>query len=100
MIVWNELAEKELKDAYTWYELQRSGLGDSLVLCIDASLAGLLRHPFLGTPIAGDVRRILVKKFPYGLYYRVKDTDIEVIGFRHFMQKPLYEIQKHSPKTR
>ncbi len=25
MIVWNELAEKELKEAYLWYELKRIG---------------------------------------------------------------------------
>ena len=87
MIIWNELAENELKVAYDWYESKRYGLGDALILCIDAALARLENHPFIGTPICDDVRRILIKRYPYGIYHRVIKGDIIVVGFRHFRQE-------------
>ena len=93
VVYWNEFAEEELKQAYNWQDLKRIGLGGALVLCIDAAVDGLLRHPYFGTPITDDVRRVLIKKFPYGLYYRVRDKRIEVVGFRHFRREPIYKIK-------
>jgi plasmid stabilization system protein ParE len=97
MITWNELAEAEFKEAFNWYEGQRIGLGHSLVICIDACLDNLNRHPFYGTPIHVDVRRVLIKKFPYGLYYRVIKSDIEIIGFRHFRRETINLSKRISP---
>ncbi len=80
------MAEGELMAAFNRYENIEQGLGYSLFSSVDASVAKLSRMPYLGTIVTDDVRRVLIKRFPYGIYYRNSDVDILVIGFRHFRQ--------------
>jgi toxin ParE1/3/4 len=72
-----------------WYESQRVGLGSEFELCVDASIQMILRHGGIGTIVSKSVRRVLVKRFPFGLYYRNHKDHIEVIGIRHFRMKPI-----------
>lgn len=84
---WCGPAERELIAAHEWYELRRAGLGDDLLLCIEASLDGIEAFPRRGVVVHGEVRRVLIRRFPYGIYYRVSEAEIEIIGFRHFRQR-------------
>jgi hypothetical protein len=72
-----------------WYDLQRTGLGAEFELCVDASIQQIQRHNGIGTLITKSVRRVLVKRFPFGVYYRNHKDHIEIIGLRHFRMKPL-----------
>ena len=67
-----------------WYEKRRPGLGDELELCVDAAVDVIQRYNNIGTVISKSVRRVLIKRFPFGLYYKITKKGIEVIGFRHF----------------
>ena len=88
-INWVDIADKELWVAFYWYEERREGLGVEFAGCVDAGLERLVRHPFIGRPIRDDVRRILIRRFPYILYYRIVGDEIEVVGFRHHKQDSL-----------
>jgi hypothetical protein len=72
-----------------WYGFQRTGLGAEFELCVDASIQQIQRHNGIGTLITKSVRRVLVKRFPFGVYYRNHKDHIEIIGLRHFRMKPL-----------
>ena len=86
----------ELLEAIDWYNKQRKGLGYDLAECVDAALLGLNHHPFIGTPVIDNVRRILIRRFPYGLFYRVIKNAIEVVGLRHFRQNPAKAFKMRS----
>jgi plasmid stabilization system protein ParE len=83
---WNEFAEDEFKTAFDWYGNIDHSLSLRLVLCVDATLQIIKRHTFIGSPIYDDIRRSLIKNFPYGIYYRIEKKNIIVVGFRHFKQ--------------
>ena len=85
-IDWVDIADGELWDAFYWYEERMEGLGIQFASCVDAGLAKICRHPYIGRPVSDDVRRILIRRFPYKLYYRVLGKKIEVVGFRHNKQ--------------
>ncbi|HLC17280.1 MAG TPA: type II toxin-antitoxin system RelE/ParE family toxin [Thermodesulfovibrionia bacterium] len=63
------IALKEIEEAYQWYESRREGLGDDFVLCVEESLEKISRDPELYPAVHKNIRRILIRRFPYGILY-------------------------------
>jgi plasmid stabilization system protein ParE len=71
-------AENDLKEACLWYENCREGLGHEFLLCVEASLEAIKRNP-ISFPIKyKSIRRALVRRFPYGIFY-VVENDVPII---------------------
>jgi plasmid stabilization system protein ParE len=81
-------AEADLSEAYGWYEDQRTGLGDEFLLCVDACLLGIQRHPESSPVVHREVRRALLKRFPYGVFYLLGEGGISVVGVFHQSRDP------------
>jgi plasmid stabilization system protein ParE len=77
-LVVSTLTETELDYAVEWYNSLRPGLGDDLVLCFEQALDRIADHPEVFAMILPEVRRTLVRRFPYGLFFRVREDRIEV----------------------
>lgn len=77
-------ASTELEAAMWWYEEQRRGLGQQFLLSLEASLDSIIRTPQLYPILYKDnIRRALLKRFPYGIIFREKEERIEVISIFH-----------------
>lgn len=77
-------AEAEVGQAFDWYEEQSEGLGLEFLRAIDACLSGVLRNPFAYTVVkVPNVRRAVVRHFPYALFYLVDAEAIVVIAVLH-----------------
>ena len=74
-----ELAQYELDGAFLWYEEQMPGLGRELLDEVDRSIRRVTRWPLAGKEISTDVRRCLVKRFPYGIIYGIEEDTIVVV---------------------
>jgi toxin ParE1/3/4 len=57
-------AENDLQDAYSYFELCRTGLGADFMLCIEESLAKISRNPQHYPVVYNSIHRILVHRFP------------------------------------
>ena len=88
-VSWDIFAEDELCAAIDYYNSVSHGLGFELLLCVDAMMESISRNPELGSTVYKGVKRRLIKRFPYGIYFKVIDDEVLVIGFRHFKQKPV-----------
>lgn len=81
-------AEEDLADAAALYEGQRQGLGreflDEILTMISSIADILLRYP----NIHRNIRRPLIQRFPFGIYYRVEDTTIVIIAVIHGSRNP------------
>jgi plasmid stabilization system protein ParE len=79
-------AEHDLDDAYIWYELNQNGLGKRFFQSVDESVKFLSEDPFVFAEIYDGLRRSLIKKFPYGIYYKVllEMKEIQIVGVIHF----------------
>ena len=62
-------AEQDINEAYDWYENQRPGLGEEFLNCVEASIQRTLRSPELPTKVHLDYRRVMLRRFPYIIYY-------------------------------
>lgn len=81
-------AAADVQDAFRWYEHRRVGLGAEFIGCLDAALAEIQRAPDAQHLVHRDVRRKLMRRFPYGVFYRREPTRILVVAVFHCSQSP------------
>lgn len=70
------VAEQDLLEAIAWYDDQQLGLGDEFLRTVDATLANIARDPFHYQQPHHSIRRGLVPRFPYGIFYRIAVSQI------------------------
>lgn len=84
----SERAEMEIKKAEDWYESQAPGLGKRFTSEIKEEIDSLLNPHVEHRLVFKILRRLLVHRFPYTIYY-VRDEkipSIEVISVLHNKQ--------------
>jgi plasmid stabilization system protein ParE len=81
-------AENDLKEAYSWYEGKRNGLGDEFLLNIEAGLNFIGRNPFIHAEEYKESRKHLIKRFPYKIIYFTLDESIIILAVIHGKRKP------------
>jgi hypothetical protein len=79
-------AEQDINDAFVWYEMQQIGLGSSFFKTLDHSVLFISNNPLVCRVVYKNVRRFVIKKFPFGIYYKVNNAkkEIQIIGVFHF----------------
>jgi len=58
-------AEVELEAAFAWYEERAPGLGSEFIRAVRAVFATISRNPEQSARVRQDIRRALVRRFPY-----------------------------------
>ena len=90
IVILHEAAEEEMADAILWYEGKESGLGAGLRKQIEAAISKIQRRPNAYQLVKGSkVRRILIEKFPYSVFYIVEEDHIFVISVFHTSRNPM-----------
>jgi plasmid stabilization system protein ParE len=81
-------AVADIEEAAVWYERQQSGLGEGFLAAVSDALVLITANPQLGPAIHRETHRVLLRRFPYGLYYRVLDGRILVVACMHARRDP------------
>ncbi len=81
-------AELDIQNGFEWYEQRSSGLGSEFVRAIDNSLALIGRNPLVYPIVYRQVRRVLIRRFPYGVIYLLEDDVISIIACFHVKRNP------------
>jgi plasmid stabilization system protein ParE len=87
-ILLREEARSDVLQAFAWYEEQRSGLGGEFRDALDATVARIGRHPLVYAVGDRRLRRALVSRFPYAVYFRIYPDAIVVVGVMHGRRHP------------
>jgi plasmid stabilization system protein ParE len=87
-------AQAELDDAFSWYEEQAVGLGYEFLGELDQSLRLISTYPLIQPQINMKIRRCLVNRFPYGIFYGVAHKTIIVVAVAHLKRRPEYWTQR------
>lgn len=88
VLVFRPQVRDELDEAYNWYEYQQSGLGEDFLDCIDEKLNAICLLPESYPIVYRDVRRAVVKRFPYAVYYRIVSSRIIITAVFHGSKNP------------
>jgi len=81
-------AEADLNEAFLWYYERGQGLGAEFIRSIDAAVNLIARQPESQSTVHREVRRILLRRFPYGLFYRYDGSQVLVLGCFHASRNP------------
>lgn len=87
LFVWPE-AEQDFASATAWYESKTEGLGLDFAREIDIALQKIILNPDL-FPILDkklEVRRVLVSRFPYKIFFVVRQREIDICAILHASQ--------------
>ena len=84
--------ERELSEAQKWYEKAREGLGREFIIEVDRALAeiGNGTAPTLAHPDVPEVRRALLRRFPYWLVILERGGELIVLAVAHTRRRPGY----------
>jgi toxin ParE1/3/4 len=81
-------AELDVAEAQLWYDAQRSGLGAEFHSEVSQVIDRLSETPFVYQIVYRNVRRAIVHRFPYLLWYRVVGELVTVLACTHGRQGP------------
>jgi toxin ParE1/3/4 len=83
-------AEIEMHEAAKYYELKTKDLGKRFLNEVQDAIRRIQINPRLYHKIYNDVRRCLTYFFPFGIIFREKAFQIEIIAVMHLKRKPNY----------
>lgn len=73
-------AESDIAEARQWYELHGEGLGSEFLRAVEACLASIQREPYSYPIMHKNLRRALLRKFPYSMFFVCEQQDT---GLQH-----------------
>ncbi len=83
-------ARTEYIESYAWYHERGSHIAEAFEREIEHALEALQKAPNRWPVYVGTWRRILVRRFPFGIVYGFIDKQIVVIAIMHTKRKPGY----------
>jgi plasmid stabilization system protein ParE len=81
-------AERDLAAIHAWYETQRQGLGSRFLGAFESLLARLAESPMQFPELMEGMRRALLRRFPYGVYFTLDQSTIVVRAVLHLHRDP------------
>jgi toxin ParE1/3/4 len=81
-------AQADIADAARWYEARGKGLGAEFLRAVEACLSNIRRSPESHAHVHPRVRRALLRRFPYAVFYVLSGQHIQVIACLHVRRQP------------
>jgi hypothetical protein len=83
-------AEAEFNRAIDYYEEVEPGLGFDFAIEVQSAIQRSVTFPKAWPVIEGEIRRCLVRRFPFGVLYSIENGGIFVIAVMHLHRMPEY----------
>ena len=84
----HELAAWELTEAIAYYDTKTEGLGDQLLAEVRAAVGYIEEFPESSPVIDHSVRRKVLAKFPYDLFYALAKSEVVILSVAHESRRP------------
>jgi plasmid stabilization system protein ParE len=87
--VYDPRVEDDLADAASFYEERSPGLGEDFLADVRRAVDEVLRAPMRWPQVeGGPVRRYLLGRFPYAVYYHADRARVVVLTVTHTRRHP------------
>ncbi|MBY0270252.1 MAG: type II toxin-antitoxin system RelE/ParE family toxin [Burkholderiales bacterium] len=94
-VVYRRRVQHDLAAAFDWYEEQRTQFGEQFLSAVQSSFRTIERYPELFEPVHGEVRRAIVPRFPFAVFYIVEPHRTVVLRVLHTARNPaLWPVPK------
>jgi toxin ParE2 len=89
-IIFHPEARAEMREAVEFYEARLDGLGLRFLSAVEQTVERISDHPEAGSPLSGELRKRIVRGFPYNVIYRVWEDYIYLVAVAHQHRRPGY----------
>ena len=87
-------SDKELIEAYEYYEDQLKGLGELFIDEFNTIIKTIVEHPSIWIKVGRRTRKALIKRFPYLILYIYENKTIHITCIAHQHRNPTYYIDR------
>ena len=88
--IFHSEAEEEFNNAIDYYEEIESGLGYDFAIEVYSTIQRAVAFPKAWPVMEGEIRRSLVKRFPYGVLYSEEENGLYILAVMHLHRHPNY----------
>ncbi|HBG08319.1 MAG TPA: plasmid stabilization protein [Geobacter sp.] len=89
-LIFHPDAEAETAKAADFYNGQQKNLGKRFVSAVEEGAARVRVDPLIYPIVEGDVRRCLIRTFPFSILFRLKRNRVVIVAVMHLHRKPGY----------
>lgn len=82
------LAGADIDAAFAWYEARSVGLGVDFLRSVDACFGAVAERPLAFPVVYRRVRRTLLRRFPYAVFYVADGERVEILAVTHTSRHP------------
>lgn len=83
-------AENEMFEAARFYESRKPGLSKDFLDEVERTIVSVEKQPHLGAKHSANIRRRIIRRFPFGVLYAVEPDRIVVVAVMHLHRRPDY----------
>ena len=87
----SKIASQEIESAREYYNLQKPTLGEAFRDDIKKAFENIELFPYLYPKITDELRRTILLRYPYSIFYAIVDNDIIILSVAHQHKKPFYK---------
>lgn len=87
-LVIRKAAKQDLQQAFDYYQLCLPNLGHEFLLSVDAQMHAIQRMPKRYRQVYVVIRRAVVQRFPYYIYFIETEQLISVLAVLHARRAP------------
>ena len=88
-------AETEYLEAVSFYEEQQARLGLSLINEFEKVIALVITRPHTWKQVhPTGIRCVELSRFPYSVFYRMIDNELQITAFAHHRRRPCYWLKR------
>ncbi|MFH0944581.1 MAG: type II toxin-antitoxin system RelE/ParE family toxin [Planctomycetota bacterium] len=81
-------ARRDVEGVAAWYENEQAGLGARFLCELDGVLKRIEASPGRFPTVDEGVRRAILRRFPFGIYFQERDGETVVLAVLHFSRQP------------
>ena len=78
-VVYRRKVGRDLAGGFGYYEGQSEGLGERFLAAVDSAFDAIERYPEMFSRVHGEVRRAVISKFPYAVFFRIDPKRVVVL---------------------
>ena len=95
IVQYHPLTASDLDSAFSCYNQQRAGLGEEFRSEVYAAIERIRSNPFHFAIVEHDIRRCFVRRFPYGILFRIVNHEtLRVLVIRHHRRRPGFGLRR------
>lgn len=83
-------ADIEFRESARYYEGKAPGLGIAFIAEVHRVAAVIASQPGLGSPVDDELRKFVLRRFPYNVIYAVERDEVVITAVAHHKRRPFY----------